>query len=60
MRQVGLQVMLAEHPQFRGTVSRVEADRFRVTWLKPDNQKVSHRDRIWYPHDTKMIVVASA
>lgn len=47
---VGQPLYLKFHPEVHGTVPKIEADRFRVTW-PADGQRSRNnpRLRIWYP-----------
>lgn len=65
--KTGEAVFLTIHPEYRGNVSAVEKDRFRVTWHRayddvPLNQgdaydrRNARRMRIWYPNDQTSVI----
>jgi hypothetical protein len=65
--KTGEAVFLTIHPEYRGNVSKVEKDRFQVTWHKsysdvPPAQgetidrRNSRRMRVWYPNDRTSVI----
>ena len=47
---IGQHVHLKFHPEVHGTVSKIEAHRFRVTWpADGQRSRKNPRMRIWYP-----------
>lgn len=46
--KIGERVFLKFSPQYTGTVSRVEPERFRVTWDDAERSRGRARTRLWY------------
>lgn len=59
----GTMVRLKVHPDILGSVSKVEAGRFQVTWRRVWHEgarAAAPRQRFWYDNDNKYVEAAHA